>query len=195
MKQLKVNLDSRFANYLQTLENIPLHELEALLLKCTLKHFKKGEIFYEEGDKIDEMFFVEKGIVRASTFDKRGKEYTTNFYQEEQFFTDYAALSTGTPIFYNFQALEDTQVISISNESLEWFYNSTSKGEKIGRILSGYFMIFMNERVRNLYILTPKERYDLMNSIFPNIHQRVPQHMIASYIGITKVHLSRIKKI
>lgn len=62
-----------------------------------------------------------------------------------------------------------------------------------GKVINDYFIYFDN-RLQHFYIHTPQERFDLMNSIFPDIHNKVPQHMIASYINITPVHLSRLKK-
>jgi hypothetical protein len=57
-----------------------------------------------------------------------------------------------------------------------------------------YYFIYQDDRIKNNYIRTRKERYDSINEVFPNIHNRVPQHMIASYLGITPIHLSRLKK-
>jgi hypothetical protein len=68
------------------------------------------------------------------------------------------------------------------------------EGNKLGRLIAEYYFMYQDERINNRYIRTPKERYDLIETIFPNIHQRAPQHLIASYLGITPIHLSRLKK-
>jgi hypothetical protein len=64
----------------------------------------------------------------------------------------------------------------------------------MGRLIAEFYFVYQDNRVRNMYARTAKERYDGISKIFPNIHHRVPQHMIASYLGITPVHLSRLKK-
>jgi CRP-like cAMP-binding protein len=67
------------------------------------------------------------------------------------------------------------------------------QGNKMGRLIAEYYFIYQDDRISNRYVQTPKERYDIIDTIFPSIHQRVPQHMIASYLGITPIHLSRLK--
>jgi hypothetical protein len=69
-----------------------------------------------------------------------------------------------------------------------------AQGEKLGRLVAEFYFLYHDHRIKNLYARTPKQRYDTLAEVFPNIHNRVPQHMIASYLGITPVHLSRLKK-
>lgn len=68
------------------------------------------------------------------------------------------------------------------------------EGNKLGRLIAEYYFLYKDARIANLYELSPKERYDSLTDTFPDIHNRAPQHMIASYLGITAVHLSRLKK-
>ena len=74
-------------------------------------------------------------------------------------------------------------------------YNNLKEGEKMGRLVAEYYYIYQDDRIKNNYVRTPKQRYDSISEVFPNIHNRVPQHMIASYLGISPIHLSRLKKI
>ena len=90
--------------------------------------------------------------------------------------------------------MEPTEVTVLPREAVEWGYQNLNQGEKLGRLIAEYYFTYLDKRIEHLYTLTPFERYDLMNQIFPNIHNRVPQHMVASYLGITPIHLSRIKK-
>lgn|GEM_PF-2882148 len=66
--------------------------------------------------------------------------------------------------------------------------------EKLGRLVAEFYFIYHDHGIKNLYACKPKQRYDTLTEVFPNIHNRVPQHMIAYYLGITPVHLSRLKK-
>ena len=90
--------------------------------------------------------------------------------------------------------MENTKVIVIPRTAIEWGYSNLQEGEKLGRLIAEYYFIYLDTRIQHLYTLSPLERYNLMSKIFPNIHNRVPQHMIASYLGITSIHLSRLKK-
>ena len=68
------------------------------------------------------------------------------------------------------------------------------EGNKLGRLIAEYYFVYQDNRIKNMIALSPKERYDSITEVFPDIHNRIPQHMIASYLGITPVHLSRLKK-
>ena len=90
--------------------------------------------------------------------------------------------------------MEDTKVAVMPRNAIEWGYSHLREGEKLGRLIAEYYFVYLDTRIQHLYTLSPIERYNLMGEIFPNIHNRVPQHMIASYLGITPIHLSRIKR-
>ena len=89
--------------------------------------------------------------------------------------------------------MEDVEVIVMPRKAIEWGYENMEEGEKLGRLIAEYYFTYLDTRIQHLYILSPIERYNLMSEIFSKIHNRVPQHMIASYLGITPIHLSRIK--
>ncbi|HMP92016.1 MAG TPA: hypothetical protein PKD90_04040, partial [Phnomibacter sp.] len=84
--------------------------------------------------------------------------------------------------------------IVLPRSAIDWGYAHLAQGQKLGRLIAEYYFIYQDNRIKNLYTRTPRQRYDAMSDIFPNIHNRVPQHMIASYLGITPVHLSRLKR-
>ena len=93
------------------------------------------------------------------------------------------------------RTLEETQVVVLPRAAIEWGYSNLKEGEKMGRLVAEYYYIYQDDRIKNNYVRTPKQRYDSISEVFPNIHNRVPQHMIASYLGISPIHLSRLKKI
>jgi len=78
--------------------------------------------------------------------------------------------------------------------AIEWGYRELKQGDRLGRLIAEFYFIYQDNRINNQYIRSPKERYNSISQVFPNIHNRVPQHMIASYLGITPIHLSRLKK-
>lgn len=67
--------------------------------------------------------------------------------------------------------------------AVEYGYRSLRDGEKLGRLIAEYYFVYLDQRIINLYTLSPRERYEQVGRMFPGIHQRVPQHMIASYLG------------
>lgn len=125
--------------------------------------------------------------------DKGGTEHTIHFALENQFIADYSSFILKQTSLYTLQALEDLNVVVLPREAIDWGYQNMEQGDKLGRLIAEYYFIYQDNRIKNSYARTPKERYDTIDHVFPNIHNRVPQHMIASYLGVSPVHLSRLK--
>jgi CRP-like cAMP-binding protein len=126
--------------------------------------------------------------------DKEGSEHTIHFALENQFIADYSSFIQQQPSLYTLQALEETEVVIMPRSAVDWGYKNLKEGDKLGRLIAEFYFIYQDNRIKNQYARSAKERYDTITEVFPNIHNRVPQHMIASYLGITPVHLSRLKK-
>lgn len=186
---------------MEAIKNAILHmidaskeEMELLISQYFQKKFKKNEILSIPNTIPNEIFFIEKGIVRVLITDKDGVEHTIHFALENQFIADYSNFMLKQPAMYTLQALEDTEVTIMPRSSVEWGYKNLTQGDKMGRLIAEFYFIYQDNRIKNLYARTAKERYDTITEVFPNIHLRAPQHMIASYLGITPIHLSRLKK-
>ena len=157
------------------------------------KTIKKKEVILVEGSVCKEVFFVNKGLLRIYFVDNKGEEKTFHFALENTLATDYKCLLKGIPSNYSIQAMEDTHVSIMSLEMVQAGYKKLRNGEKLGRLLAEHYFFLFNEKIQSIYTETPLERYDNLTKSFPNIFQRVPQHLIASYLNISSVHLSRLK--
>lgn len=169
-------------------------ELRGLLDTCAVRSYGRREVMAAAGRVCNEIFFINKGITRNLITDNDGVEHTTHFSLENQFIADYASFLMQSPATYSIQALEDTEVVVLPRKAIEWGYANLEEGQKLGRLIAEFYFIYLDDRVKSLYQRVPTERYAHITEIFPNIHNRVPQHMIASYLGITSIHLSRLKK-
>lgn len=169
-------------------------ELDFFLDSCLKKKFKRKAILSRPGVIPNEIFFICKGVVRVMITDKRGADHTIHFALENQFIADYSCFLKRTPSLYTLETLEETEVVILPRSSVEWGYKNLEQGDRLGRFIAEFYFIYQDNRINNLYSRTPKERYDALSEVFPDIHNRAPQHMIASYLGITPVHLSRLKK-
>jgi CRP-like cAMP-binding protein len=169
-------------------------ELDALLAPCVVRSYPRNALLSEPGPVPDEVYFINRGVVRVVVTDPEGTEHTVHFALEDQFIADYSGFILRQPALYALQALEPTEVVVLPRAAIEWGYQSLAHGDRLGRLIAEYYFLYQDNRVRNLYARTPKERYDSITEIFPNIHNRVSQHLIASYLGISPVHLSRLKK-
>lgn len=169
-------------------------ELNEFLSQAITRTFKRQETVSRPNAIPNEIFFITKGFIRVLVTDNEGIEHTTYFAAENQFIADYSNFIQKQPSFYTLQAVEETQVIILPRPVIEWGYKNLTEGQKLGRLIAEFYFIYQDERTKNMYVRTPKQRYDSITEVFPNIHNRVPQHMIASYLGITPIHLSRLKK-
>ncbi len=158
----------------------------------TTKNYNKKEILLQPDNICDNIFFINKGLLRIFFMDKNGNESTFYFSQENDFAVDYESFLNRTPSNYTIEAMEDTQVVHMSYKMVVDGYNKLRNGEKLGRLLAEKYFIIFSRKIQNIYTKTPYERYQLMNTQFPNIRQRVSQHYIASYLNISSVHLSRL---
>jgi len=175
--------------------NVAENELNDFLSQAVTKTFKRQEILSRPNAVPDEIFFINKGLIRVLINDNEGTEHTIHFALENQFIADYSNFIQKQPSFYSLQTLEETQVVILPRSAIEWGYKNLAEGQKMGRLVAEYYFIYQDDRIKNIYVRTPKQRYDSITDVFPNIHNRVPQHMIASYLGITPIHLSRLKKL
>lgn len=169
-------------------------EMEGLLRECYPKKYKKHAIISTPGKAANEVFFITSGIIRVIITDNTGIDHTIHFALENQFIADYSSFLLQSPALYTLQAIEESEVVVMPRTAIEWGYKHLQQGDRLGRLIAEFYFIYQDHRVKNMYAWTPKERYDHISQVFPNIHNRVPQHMIASYLGITPVHLSRLKK-
>jgi CRP-like cAMP-binding protein len=169
-------------------------ELDNFLSQSFVKTFKRQDIASRPHVIPNEVFFINKGLIRVFVTDTEGTEHTIHFALEQQFIADYACFMQKSPAHYTLQALETTEVVVLPRAAIEWGYQHLQEGQKMGRLIAEFYFIYQDERIKNAYIRTPKERYEGITQVFPNLHNRVPQHLIASYLGITPVHLSRLKR-
>ncbi len=174
--------------------NVSEDELNSFLSGAIVKTYKRQEILSRPNTIPNEIFFINKGLIRVLITDNEGIDHTIHFALENQFIADYSNFIQSQPAIYTLQALEETEVVVLPRNCIEWGYKNLTEGQKMGRLIAEYYFIYQDNRINNLYIRTPKQRYDNISAVFPNIHNRVPQHMIASYLGITPIHLSRLKK-
>jgi signal-transduction protein with cAMP-binding, CBS, and nucleotidyltransferase domain len=182
------------AHTIKQMISISDEELTRFLADTTTRIFKAEEILNTFGKISNDIYFINKGILRVVITDNSGNEHTIHFALENQFVTDYSSFILKTPSISTLQALEETEVIVIPRKSIEWGYANLREGQKLGRLIAEFYFIYQDNRIINQYARTPKQRYDTIAEVFPNIHNRVPQYMIASYLGISPIHLSRLKK-
>lgn len=186
--------EKQFRNAIGTMIDLDEFEYQSFVSKLTYRIYSRKTIIHEAGTIPNEIYFILNGILRVKLIDKKGEEQTVHFSTENQFIADYSAYLQMLPAQYSLESISDLDVIVLPRATIDWGYSNLSAGQKLGRLIAEFYFIYQDNRINNLYNRTPSERYQAIKNVFPDIHNRVPQHMIASYLGITPVHLSRLKK-
>jgi len=168
-------------------------KLEAELNTITKQiSISKNESLISIDSRCNEMYFVEKGLLRGYYLDD-GKEITNWFAQEGEFATCFYAFVAVKSSFETIEALEDCTLTQISYVSLQSLYLKFPETERLGRIITETYYIKLEERLLSLQFKTAKERYQHFVLSKPSILQRTSLGQIASYLGITQETLSRIR--
>lgn len=169
-------------------------EEEAFLLsKVFLRKYLKGQYIVQQGDVCKYECFVLSGCTKMFYVDDEGQEHIIMFSIEDWWTSDMGSFITQTPADFNIQCLENTELVMFSYDVIEELYANIPKLERFFRqIIERAFVASQKRIVRN-FALTAKDRYLYFRKQYPKIEQRIPQYMIASYLGITKEFLSKIK--
>jgi CRP-like cAMP-binding protein len=125
--------------------------------------------------------------------DLEGQEHIVMFSIEDWWTSDLGSFITQTPADFNVQCIESTKLIQFTYDNLEELYKEIPKLERLFRQIVERAFVSSQKRIIRNFSLTAKERYQIFKNTYSKIDQRVPQYMIASYLGITKEFLSKIK--
>lgn len=156
--------------------------------------YKKGDFILKEDKVCQYIGFIEKGMTRNFYY-KDGKDITTSFaYEEDPCLSMYSFISQ-KPSLESIEALEDCSIWSISYQQLQNLYQRFPNLNLIGRLITEEYYIMLEEHTRALKHKSSKERYWQLMDDYPDIIQRVPLTHIASFLGMTKENLSRIRRI
>jgi CRP-like cAMP-binding protein len=170
-------------------------EWEIFKLHIGYASYKKKQHFLEAGSVCDYYGFIVKGSVRYY-YEKDGIELTGYFNYENEFIGAYKSFLTGCVALNNIQALEDSEIIIVSKTNMDLMLANpviALKMERLGRLIAEYIVICYEDRANSFVTQTPEERYLELLETGKEILQKVPQHYIANYLGITPVSLSRIR--
>jgi CRP/FNR family transcriptional regulator len=157
------------------------------------KEIKKGEFLLREGQLVNSIAFIEKGVLRLYYL-ADGKEINNHFFLDNDYAVSYLDFLKNRPSRYNIQALEDTRVITFSSEALQTAYHVSKNWERFGRLIAESVYATATNRFESFLFLSAKERYLQMLKDYPRFIQRIPLYHLASYLGIERESLSRIRK-
>ena len=172
-----------------------LKEEEIKLVESSFKplSLKKGDYFLQAGEINRHVGFLQKGLVRYFVY-KDGEESTFEFTKEGEFVADYQSFRNNTTSVQNIQAIEDCEMLIINKADLQSIFDSTKNGNLLGRhIIEHRFDVMVNQLLA-IYMQNHEERYKNFMSHYADLSQRIPQYLIASYVGVKAPSLSRIRR-
>ena len=168
-------------------------EEKAFLSILEVKVFKKKDFLLQEGKICNKITFVNNGIMRLF-YTVEGVENTIQFFFGDSWYTDYASFITGLPTIENMQALEESEVVQFNKVDLYKLYDSMPIFEKVGRVFAENAYLSISQLNQMKTNEEPEYRYLNLVKTRPELVQQIPQHYIASYLGIKPETLSRIRK-
>ncbi|WNH09943.1 Crp/Fnr family transcriptional regulator [Thalassobellus suaedae] len=168
-------------------------EITLLESKLTIRNYLKGQYILQQGDICKYGCFILSGCTRTFYVDKDGQEHILMFGIEDWWASDMGSFITQTPADFNVQCLENTEVVMFSHKVNEELYKEIPKLERFFRQITERAFVASQKRIVRGFSLAAKEQYLLFREQYPEIEQRIPQYMVASYLGITKEFLSKIK--
>jgi CRP-like cAMP-binding protein len=167
-------------------------ELEIIMPYFEMRKFKKKAILLDIGKVSNEVFYIIKGCIRLYC-EKDGEELSTYFFTENMFAGSYDSFLSKRPSKVAIETLEECEVLVLSHEAQEKLYDIFPKMNEFIRKAIEQRFVLLHDLFISYLLNSPKERYLMLQKDRPELLQRIPQHQIASFLGVTRVSLSRIR--
>ena len=189
----KKKMHSNLLKLLSQITELEDNEVELIKNSFTSLFLAKGSYFLKAGEINKNVGFLQKGLIRYFVF-KNDEESTFEFTKKGEFIADYQSFNNKTASNQNIQAIEDCEILIINYDNVQTIFNTTKNGNLIGRhIIEHRFDIMVNQLLA-IYMQNQEERYKNFVEHYSDLTQRIPQYLIASYVGVKPQSLSRIRR-
>jgi CRP/FNR family transcriptional regulator len=183
-----------FISHLQKYISLDDDELQLLLSSVKPLQVKKKDFLLKEGQVCKANYFVEEGLLRMFFITNKGTEQVTQFALENWWIADHMSLMNQRSAHFYIQAVETSTILAIEHHKQDQLLKQLPQ-------LEHYFLLMMQRayaaaqnRTMFFHIYSKEESYRHFVSLFPNFVQRIPQYMLASYLGLTPEYLSELRK-
>lgn len=170
------------------------NEKEHIKRTVTLKDVPKNYTLIDVGQTAQEVYFINKGLLRFYYLTDEGNEVTGFIFQENMLAGSHESFFSQVPSVQILETLEESELLVFSYDQLQQLFTDIPKMNVFVRKLLEQRMAFAQKIVASLIIHKPEDRYTAYQELHPGLENRIPQHILASYMGITPVSLSRIRK-
>lgn len=186
-------MEQKLLSYFSKILPLTREEIDGIVATMTIKKYPKGTILLKEGEISTEAYFVLEGCVRQY-FLIDGEEKTNNFFTEEQWVISMQSMTTNAPSKHFLECIDECLLVVGNREKEEQLYAQFPKLETVSRKVMEKVFAEQQELSGSYFTDTPEERYLNLLRTRPELLQRIPQYIIASYIGVKPESLSRIRK-
>ncbi len=173
---------------------LTLEESERFSSILIHKKLRKRQYLIQEGDAVQYEYYVIKGCLKAFEVDHLGNEHIVQFAIEDWWISDFKAFFKEDKASLNIDCIEDSELIGIKKSDLEQLYLDVPKFDRLFRIKLTNAFVSLQDRILSSLEKTSSERYLEFLKTYPNIEQRVPNYLIANYLGIKPESLSRLRR-
>jgi CRP-like cAMP-binding protein len=193
IKRMYQNLFNYISDYSKM--SITVEEEELIISHFRPKKLRKKQYFLQEGDVSKYTGFITKGAMRQYYTDNNGDEHVINLFVENYWATDRESFLNLTPSAFYIDAWEDTELLMTTRADMLELIKKVPAIDAMIRMMDDRNAIATQKRITSIINNTAEERYEAFVKSHPQFIQRFPQHQIASYLGVTKETLSRVRNI
>ncbi|GGG09954.1 cyclic nucleotide-binding protein [Dokdonia pacifica] len=169
-------------------------EIERFTSVLVRKKLRKRQFLIQEGDTVSYEYFVAKGCLKAYEIDDNGDEHIIQFAKENWWISDFKAFFEEGKATLNIDCIEESIVYGIEKQDLENLFLDIPKFDRFFRIKLTSAFVALQNRILSSLDKSTSERYLDFLTAYPNLEQRIPNYMIANYLGVKPESLSRIRK-
>lgn len=167
-------------------------EFDYILSHFVSKKFKKHQFILQEGENAINDYFILNGTLKSYFTDKNGKEHILQFGMQDWWITDYQAYYNQTTATINIDCIEDCELLCLSLQNREKLCAEMHKIEHFFRKKTNKRNVALQQRILSLLSNNAKEKYEQLLQLYPQLFQKIPKQLIASYLGVTRETLSRL---
>lgn len=181
-------------SHIEAKVSLPDQEKEMIKTFFTARKFKRRQFLLQEGETCKQLTFIAKGLVKSYNVDDKGEDHINLFGWEGWWVSDFYSFLSATPAKCNIEAIEDVEVLQITLADYEALLTKVPIMERYFRILYQNSIVTKERRLMSAITHTAEEKYQHLLQYHPELIQRIPQTLIASYLGLAPETISRIKR-
>ncbi|PIF46708.1 CRP-like cAMP-binding protein [Chryseobacterium sp. 52] len=181
-------------NYLRSFNIFSENDIEDFLQLFETRKVQKNDFFVQEGEKCREIAFIVSGIFRSYYISDEGKDMTYCFRFPNQLMAGYSSFISDTPSMENMQAITDADLMVFKKDALDGLVKDDLNWTKFLKMIAEQEYLELEKRFFQLQRDSAARRYEALLGNQPYYVQKIPLQYLASYLGITQRHLSRIRK-